>query len=248
MWAKTFFNDLYGQLFLAWTQDQAQQTCSHIMNLLGVSQGDTVFDQCCGTGEMDWGFLQQGVGVVGCDLNPSYIQHAQKTTRNFSNAHFYVAQAERWAPPQNIQGALCWHSSLGYGTKSDAKRQVTHLRKQLDPGRRWLLEFHNPAWLRRNFQAVLSQVHHVDGRDIHIQRQSSFKKCVMRQVWIFSEHGKILHQSPPTRMHVFSAHEWIDWAKKRGDQLVFKVGEDGEKLHPQHKRMTLVFEKRHDLD
>ena len=239
-WAVDFFDGLYADIFLDWTDEKKMQTAQLVARLLDLDRGK-IFDQCCGVGALAQGLTGLGFEVTGMDINPQYISRARN---NVPKGQFEVGDARFFVAPQN-DGACCWHSSIGYGKRSDIDRQINCINQSVKKNKLWLLEVANPRWVRAHLQPIWKQDYSGPTGLVTITRHSHFESGVMRQIWERSEQATgVVTSSEPSRMHILGKSEWKGVIERSEKAKVIGFFDDqGRNLTPASPRMVVLCQR-----
>ena len=77
-WWNDFFDDVFASVVLDRPDPRERKdTLQCLENMLQLKKGDSVFDQCCGTGAISHTLAGAGYNTHGVDVIPSYIDQAQ---------------------------------------------------------------------------------------------------------------------------------------------------------------------------
>ena len=155
--------------------NELTDTVSFLTRHMQLRPGDTVFDQCCGIGNVSMALAQQGMKCCGVDLCSVYIERAREALLATSlPCEFHCDDALTFKTPWPCRGAVNWYSSFGYSREDDTNLQMM-LRafESLQPGGVYSLDVPNMPFLVRNFQHFLVR-HGVnrEGRAVTVLRES----------------------------------------------------------------------------
>jgi len=129
-WCLEFFDDLFADQYLTRPKDRyLPQTISFLTDLLKLKQGDTLFDQCCGTGDVSHAMAENNIKTIGVDLIPSYIKRAQENTHDL-DCVFHIGDAHKFVTDQKCDAAVNWWTSFGY--TDDDKQNIKMLQCLFD--------------------------------------------------------------------------------------------------------------------
>lgn len=154
-WWQEFFDETYGQHALARIDPRTtEKAVAFLLDKLGLGEGQTLFDQCCGMGRLSLPIAERGVRVVGVDLSRPYIQRAtEEAQRRGLPCSFHCADAFDFVADPPCDAAINWYSSFGYA--DDDRRNARMLQRALESlnsGGRLAMEQINYAGLLADFR------------------------------------------------------------------------------------------------
>lgn len=124
-WSDSFFDERYADLCLARIDDATTRaSVEFIVRELGLSAGDTVLDQCCGTGRLSVALGRRGMKVIGVDISETYVRRAEDAAHGLGNVRHVAADAMSFRPAGPIDAVINWFTSFGYRTGSDFDRAL----------------------------------------------------------------------------------------------------------------------------
>ncbi len=218
-WWNTFFDDDYAAFGIAAEPEADATLARSLIGLMGLSNGDAVFDQCCGIGRLSFPFAEAGLRVVGVDITPGYIEHARREAeaRNLA-CEFHCADAHDFAVADPCNGAFNWFTSFGY--HDDDARNICMFQRAADSlktGGTYLVEYQNFARIWRAFQRVfIVRRQREDGELIVLQEHMpNFETGMMQSEWTFihPDGRRVVHR-PENRMYM--PHEIVNMLKQCG--------------------------------
>ncbi len=117
------------------------------VDALGVSEGDTVVEVCCGTGE-NFPLIRERIGasgrLIGVDLTDAMLDEARRRIerQGWSNVELVHGDVGDYEFPEGVRGIL---STLALPLSPDYDDVIAHGAEALAPGGRWvLLELQEP--------------------------------------------------------------------------------------------------------
>lgn len=207
-WEKLYDKNLAAILLDNTDQRDAENTQAFLEREGFLKQGDTIFDQCCGTGRLA-NVLAQNYAVIGVDLIPEYIESAKnKSTKNMAlkqAPEFICADALQYTTPVKTDIALNWWTSFGYCT-TDAEnlRMLQCAQKSLKKGAYFVLDFMNVPGLYRHFEKDVMKHITTEEGDLYLHRQShiDFKRGVLIKDWrYFQENKTFIHHTSEVKLY-----------------------------------------------
>lgn len=219
-WVSGFFGTLYARAGMPWPQEKKDRVSRALVDLLGLSPGDVVMDQCCGEGHLSLALSRQGMRVHGVDQSEDYIARA-RAMKSSEDAHFIAADASCWHPPESIDAAINWHTSIGYGGAAGARALVEALRAPLKPGKCWLLELRNLAHYKQHHPTRFVEEVDVDGwGSVVVERSGQWEGNVLVQDWVIRKGGVVMWEQVDTRCWHPSQDELVELVGGFGDDCV----------------------------
>lgn len=201
-------------------QDELQSTIDFLVDKLGLSPGDRVFDQCCGIGNISHRLALNGAYCVGVDLCRLYIDRAKSVTHERDlPCEFFCDDAYSFVAPSPCEGAFNWYSSFGYAASDDQNSQMAaRAFESLKPGGVYALDVPNFPFLMRNFQRYM--VRHGknhEGRKVTCIRESDLDlyQGVLRQSWQWIVEGRPI-DTRYSALRIYLPHQLIDMLRAVG--------------------------------
>ncbi len=187
-WWKSFYDDTPFYLYLERNDPaELEATLRFLTNVLQVSPGDRLFDQCCGMGSVSIPLAKRGYRMVGVDLCDGFIKRANGDIAGGAlEAEFYVGDAFEFVPEEPCDGAFNWYTSFGYSAKdSENIRMLQRAYASLKPGAWFALDFLNAPMIRNNFQPTMVRKLDTPDGEIVITRNCEIDEetDLMKQVW-----------------------------------------------------------------
>ena len=153
-WYVDFFRGdylhVYGHTF---TEERAEKETAFVARALDLKPGASVLDLCCGQGRHSIQLAKLGFKVTGLDLNPDYVELAQKAAGAAKVTIETVAADMREIPYANKFDAIVnMYSSFGYlESEAEDLKVLESAAKALKPGGRLLLDMLNREWAVDNY-------------------------------------------------------------------------------------------------
>lgn len=98
---------------------------ANIIDLLEISEGDSLLDLACGFGRHSLLFAEFGVNVTGVDLNPSFINEAkQEAIKQNKDIRFTKADMREYVERNSFDHIVILYNSFGYFSEIIDNRQV----------------------------------------------------------------------------------------------------------------------------
>jgi SAM-dependent methyltransferase len=194
-WWKDFYEDTPFEVFMERRDPlELAKTIAFLTEALKLSQGERVFDQCCGFGSLSVPLFESGFKVCGVDLCEKYIQIARERTKFAEDASFHCADAFEFVAPRPCDAAFNWYTSFGYS--DDDKVNARMLQRAFDslrPNGIFALEYPNMAFLLANFRQQICSEQETELGRFRIVRDCKvdMERGLLMQHW--------LHEPPDGR-------------------------------------------------
>jgi SAM-dependent methyltransferase len=153
-WWETFYDDNLADMLLEQTSPaEIERAADFLTHALGLSGGERVLDQCCGSGRLTWEMARRGFKMRGMDLIPSYIARAEnRVTAHQNIPQFEVADAFAFKADPPCDAVFNWWTSFGYADADETNTlMLRRAWESLLPGGRYALDFMNVPGLYKNF-------------------------------------------------------------------------------------------------
>jgi SAM-dependent methyltransferase len=154
---QSWWTDFYDDAFTDVTGDiesdaQINAHADFIIKELGLKQGDTLFDQCCGKGRLSRAFAPKGIHVIGVDQSAHYIDAAKQAD---PDGAYFAGDAFEFITSQPCDAAINWWTSFGFFA-DDAKNiiMLKRMLESLKDGAMAAIEYSNAAYDIKHFRPV----------------------------------------------------------------------------------------------
>jgi len=153
-WWKTFFGEDYLHIYEPiLTPERTRREVDGIVNLLGLPQGSSILDLCCGHGRHAIPLAQRGYQVTGQDLSEVFLREAE-TEAQVQGVHVRWIHGDMRNIPfeHEFDAAINIFTAFGYLEDQDEDQKVLQqVCKALKPGGLFLLETLHREGLMRHF-------------------------------------------------------------------------------------------------
>jgi ubiquinone/menaquinone biosynthesis C-methylase UbiE len=152
-WYVSFFGDDYLKAYgHSLTGERDEKEARFAIETLGLSQGDSVLDLCCGNGRHAVLLAERGLLVTGQDLSSSYLDMVRERAQSKGVQIELVHSDMRHIPYEGrFDAVISMFSSFGYLESDVEDQEVLHqIAKALKPGGRVLLDMLNREWVILN--------------------------------------------------------------------------------------------------
>lgn len=217
LWVHDFFKTPYVANG-GWNDEKGLYISQNIINNLQLEDASNVYDQCCGRGELAMYLAREGMNVTGVDQSEDYILHARKINEENENK-FFIADALSWQNNEEFDGAINWHTSLGYGGESGAIDMIEQLRHQVKDGGRYIIDIRNKVHYKKQNPVMTESFLDDNGDKIYIQRNGIWKGNILFQKWSLKKNGAMLQEN-----ETMCFHPSIEWMY----DIVYSVGDNVE--------------------
>lgn len=245
-WVPSFFTAAYAHADMVWPRALQDERAAAVAARLQLRPHDVVLDQCCGTGGLSLGLARLGFVPLGVDQSADYIEQARLAAdREGLHASFEVADAGTWHPPMELQGAVSWHTSLGYGGEAGARVLLQALRSGLAPARRWLIEVRHAEAYRRALPPVHAlEVPAQDGHPATLTRRSRWEGQQLHQDWELRRGHRVLWSQENTVCWHPTLPQWLGLIEAFGDRVVGVTADAaGAAVDADSPRLVIVAER-----
>jgi len=240
-WVQNFFDGFYAQCDLRWPAEHQKYVAQGLLNHLRLSPGARVFDQCCGEGYLAHALAAEGCRVWGIDQSSRYIHTAQHLT---PSGTFVAGDAGTYAPDVELDGAVNWHTSLGYGGQMGALALLRQLTTSLKKQGLFVVDVRNVELYK---QSPLVSIEHIDTAKwgtVQMTRVGRWEGNTLWQNWNATVDGEeVWSQNDAACFHP-SLPEMDDLFDNIGARRVTVLGTlDAPFDRGNHERMIVVGQK-----
>ena len=125
-WWKSFYDDLLADILLENTsENEITETVNFLTKTLNLLPGQSVLDQCCGSGRLTVPMAARGFVMTGIDLAPNYIKRARaKAVSAKLTVDFEVADAFSYIAKPPCTAVFNWWTSFGYAEDDAANLRM----------------------------------------------------------------------------------------------------------------------------
>ena len=248
-WWGKLYDDLLAELLLEnRTEDDVKRSLNFLRDNLQLKGGETIMDQCCGTGSLSIPLAQEGFDVIGVDQAEKYILEAQEKTEESSLAvSFYAADAFEFVSPKLCDAVFNWWTSFGYTLDDEANAQMLQrAADSLKVGGLFLLDTLNLPGVMRHFNRdVITRKESQDG-EIVLMRETSFdwQAGAMLKKWTYLlPSGETVSHDSVTRLYL--PHTICELLERSGFEVLELFGnEDGDPLSLDSMRCIILARKK----
>lgn len=205
-WWHDFFDDLFADIVLK-REDQADnlKTIHFLEQVLELSKGALIFDQCCGMGDMSRLFNNHHYATIGIDIIPAYIKGAKQRRASESLAHFEVADARDYVTSEPCDAAINWYTSFGYSEDDqDNIKMLECAYKSLKPGAKFALDITNITASYRKGEGLSYYEQETEQGLVKIERRYFFDlaKGMRGSVWRYEmPDGDVFEKTGRSRLY-----------------------------------------------
>jgi SAM-dependent methyltransferase len=219
-------------------------------------EGGRVLDLACGIGRISINLAKRGYYVVGTDLSPSYLQHAEKWAHKEGLTHqvqFYrmdssdAARQFRRREQKKFDAIINIGTAMGYYGDEDDLQTFTSLRAITYPHAILVIHTVNRDYLIKHFQPhSISRIGDIEWHEI---RKLNTETSSMENIWRFytKKRGSLqLGLEIPISHRVYSLHELKLLVESAGWKYLESFGSLRElsPLTSDSIQMTVVSQKR----
>ncbi len=157
-WWHHCFDDLYAEYGLQRSDPVAvEKSVEFILDKLGLAEGDTVLDQCCGIGRIAIPLARRGVRIIGVDQIAEYTEAASEGAKSESlPCEWHTAEAFDFVAPEPCDAAINWFTSCGYDRDDEVNRRMFERAfDSLAPGGWFAVDYVHTARVLTQFKPVM---------------------------------------------------------------------------------------------
>ena len=243
-WWTSFFDSTYATIGLE-TSDVAKRdaTIDLIVQLLQLSPGDTVFDQCCGIGRISIPLARRGYNIIGVDQGMRYADTAREraATENLP-CELYTGDAFDFVAPRKCNAGINWFTSFGYDRDDRVNiKMLQRARESLVPGGRFALEYISIAKVFAEFRSCMLDKMTLDGQELWLIQEPSidFKGGMIQGSWTFLRTDGT-REVRRTENRAYMPHELIRLFTEAGFVDVDIFGSDAKAFERTSRRLIVV--------
>lgn len=208
------------------------KTVGFLIDQLEVQPGETVYDQCCGSGVISFGLAERERKVVGVDLCQTYIAMASDALVSSepeiqSRLEFHCDDAFEYETDRPVDAVFNWYSSFGYSDSDRQNERMLHRAfASLKPGGRFALDVPNFPGLIQNFQTQIVREGESLGRKVVCIRDCrlNWQKGLLEQTWNWQVEGKEVDVRK-SALRLYLPHQISDMIKRVGFEEVKFLGD-----------------------
>ena len=243
-WYKTFFGEDYLRIYDFLTPERTGREVEGIVRLLGLPQGSSILDLCCGHGRHAVELAKRGFRVTGQDLSEVFLEHARAAAEAEGVDVQWVQSDMRSIPFEGeFDAVINIFTAFGYLESEEEDQEVLRqVYKALKPGGFFLLETMQRESLMRRFDP--SEVtRHADGLIVLEERDFDMltSRCNVR-VTMISPDGQRREYGHAARIYTLT--ELVRMMSLAGLHAeAYYGGLDGSTLILNSRRLVLVASK-----
>ena len=247
--AKKWWEKFFGEDFSAFLLDRDNDpglspTADFLIAALDLKPGDTVYDQCCGTGAVSRALAEKGINVIGVDQADVYIRHATDLAdKNDLPAAFETGDAFTYVTDGPVDAAFNWYTSFGY-TPDDEKniRMLERVFESLKPGGRFALDYMNVPNLIANLKPVFTRQARIDGEDVSVEKHTTIDqdRGMVASRWVYNfPDGHTKEASGESRLYMPEDLKAL-FEKAGFEDVTLQGGMNGEPCTDQYQRCIVM--------
>ena len=244
-WYKIYFGEDYLQKNEpVLTPERTKREVDGIDNLLGLPQGSSILDLCCGHGRHAIPLAQRGYKVTGQDLSQVFLHEAEKEVQA-QNVHVHWLHGDMRNIPfeKEFDAVINIFTAFGYlEDQGEDQKVLQQVSKALKPGGLFLLETLHREGLMRHYAPQLIS-HYPDGLIVLEERRFDLltSSNEVKVTMLFSD-GQRREYSHFLR--VYTLTELVQMLAVAGLQVkAFYGGWDGSALTMDSFRLILLSQK-----
>ena len=171
-WYVDFFRSDYLEVYdRQFTAERAEKEVAFAEKALQLKAGTRVLDLCCGQGRHSVLLAKHGFQVTALDLNPEYLELAQRAARAASVTLETVAADMRQIPfHSHFDAIVNMYSSFGYlESEAEDLRVLESAANALKTSGRLLLDMLNREWAVANY--IQNDWHSDPDKTLYVERR-----------------------------------------------------------------------------
>jgi SAM-dependent methyltransferase len=244
-WWKTFFGEDYLHIYEPiLTPERTRREVDGIVNLLGLPEGSSVLDLCCGHGRHAIPLAQRGYQVTGQDLSEVFLREAE-TEAKAQGAHMrWIHGDMRNIPFENeFDAAINIFTAFGYlENQGEDQKVLQQVCKALKPGGLFLLETLHREGLMRHF--IPHQIDYYPEGLIVLEERSFDLLASRSEVKITMIYADGQRREYSHSLRVYTLTELVQMLTMAGLQVKAYSGAwDGSELTIDNMRLILLSQK-----
>jgi len=244
-WYKIYFGEDYLQKNEpVLTPERTQREVDGIDNLLGLPQGSSILDLCCGHGRHAIPLAQRGYKVTGQDLSEVFLREVEKEAQ-VQDVHVHWLNGDMRNIPfeKEFDAVINIFTAFGYlEDQGEDQKVLQQVSKALKPGGLFLLETLHREGLMRHYSPQLIS-HYPDGLIVLEERRFDLLTSLneVKVTMLFSD-GQRREYSHSLR--VYTLTELVQMLAVAGLQVKTYLGSwDGSALTMDSFRLILLSQK-----
>jgi len=244
-WYKIYFGEDYLlKIEPILTPDRTKREVDGIDNLLGLPQGSSILDLCCGHGRHAIPLAQRGYKVTGQDLSEVFLREAEKEAQvQVVHVHWLHGDMRNIPFEKEFDAVINIFTAFGYlEDQGEDQKVLQQVSKALKPGGLFLLETLHREGLMRHYAPQLIS-HYPDGLIVLEERRFDLltSSNEVKVTMLFSD-GQRREYSHSLR--VYTLTELAQMLAVAGLQVkAFYGGLDGNALTMDSFRLILLSQK-----
>jgi SAM-dependent methyltransferase len=238
---EALFDEDYLFFYEEWLSgERSDEDVELIWEVLELEPGMEVLDLACGHGRIANRLASRGARVTGLDLTPTFLERARRDATERGVEVEYVQGDMRELPwSEHFDRIVNWFTAYGYFEDEDNRRVLAEAHRALRPGGRLLIENNNVARFLREFRPATVVARDGDLMvDIHEFDPLTCRALAER---ITVRSGKVRRTTFFVRVFLYS--ELRDWLLSAGFSSVDGLGDEGEPLSAESRRMITIARK-----
>jgi SAM-dependent methyltransferase len=235
--AGSVFDEDYLDLFAGTLEAHSDAEADLIWRLLDLQPGLEVLDLACGHGRIANRLAARGCIVTGLDSSEVFLHRARADAQARGVSVNYVHGDMRELPwPGRFDRVVNWFTAFGYFSDAQNHQVLAQIAGVLKPGGRLGIELSNyPSLMRRYLPSVVTSYEAGLVIDEHKLDPVAGHSVVTRRI---VRNGTVRKFQFFVRLFTFP--ELRDWLLAAGFSRAEAVGEDGEPLTAEHRRMITL--------
>ncbi|MDA3626844.1 methyltransferase domain-containing protein [Saccharopolyspora sp. WRP15-2] len=235
--AEGLFDDDYLYFYQDLIDPRSDAEADQIWDLLGLEPGAELLDLACGHGRLANPLAALGCRVTGLDSAGTFLEHARADAAARGVEVDYRLGDMRELPwTDRFDAVINWFTAFGYFSDEGNREVLAQVHRALRPGGRFAMELNNLANLLPRYQRDVVRTRGEDmAIDEHHLDPVTLRSHVRRTLIRGSERRTVRYS-----VRLLTAPELRTWLAEAGFREIEILGEDGERLTTDHRRMIVT--------
>lgn len=212
-----------------------------VMDLIPAAAGAKILDVGCGYGRLSNGLAKAGYEVVGCDINPAFLDIAQSEAGHDElRVRYQQCDMRAIVAAEEFDAVISWFTSFGYFDDTHNRDVLQRLRTALKPDGKLVMDLNNRDALVSQLRVTPELITVVErGDDILVDRVSFNQKMGRSETRrVILRSGKRTELKFSIRMPTLT--ELTGWLSEAGFGTVAAYDERGEEFSVIARRLVVV--------
>lgn len=247
-WWENLYSELLADILLEEQPEELlNESVDFLFKIFNLKAGDSLFDQCCGVGNLAIKLAQKGIDIYGVDLGENYIARALKKADNLNlKLNLVSGDAFTYKTDKPCNYAINWWTGFGYAESDEQNMEMIKMAyDSLEIGGKYLIDFMNVAQVMKDFKPQVINEKETNEGKVTLIRNSRMELTDghMYKEWIFimPDEQKIINHS---KVKLYMPHQLAEFFIKCGfKNIKFYGNTKAEPLELNSPRCIITGEK-----